>query len=555
MIYLKRREWLAGLAGIAVAGLSDWAYAQATAPGFNHGVASGDPLADRVILWTRYRPADGGVARVRYEVATDDAFARIVARGTAQARPERDWTVKVDAAGLAAGGRYFYRFVADGATSPVGRTRTLPRNADSLKIALFSCSNLPFGFFNAYGHAAADDSIDLALHVGDYIYEYQRGKYPSATQVVPGRLIEPVGETISLADYRLRYASYHADPDLQALRAAVPMIAVWDDHESANDTWKDGAQEHDDKTEGPWPVRKRAAEQAYFEWLPIRPRTPGDITTIYRRFDWGKVASLIMLDTRMVGRDKQYDLWQLLEGIDPTDAAAVRARMAAVDPAYRAASRSIMGFTQERWLNRALQDSSSRGVAWQVLTQQLLSIDLKAPVDARKYVRADAWSGSRRWVELTAAVAALGYGWNFDSWTGYPAARARLHEAVGALANNVVSLGGDTHNAWLGAQGKTKEGRPLLVEFAGSSVTSSGMEGTFSDLASLESAVLDANSELKWCNLQDRGYVAVTFTADSATGEYRFVETIRERSLKLKSIQTARVEAAKGSGVGALSFG
>ena len=238
----------------------------AAARGFTHSVASGEPSQDSVLLWTRFVPANSGSARVTVEVSETEDFRRIVAGGTAVTGGFRDWTVKQVATGLQPGRVYYYRFTADGQVSSVGRTRTLPAGrVDAFRMAVFSCANLPFGWFNAYGHAAQRQDIDLIVHTGDYFYEYQRGQYPGVEQAIKERVIEPAGETIALADYRLRFASYRSDPDLQRLHQLFPMVAMPDDHESANDSWKDGAQNHQPE-EGDWTMRKAASVQAYREW-------------------------------------------------------------------------------------------------------------------------------------------------------------------------------------------------------------------------------------------------------------------------------------------------
>lgn len=264
------------------------------------------------MLWTRVRSTDDKDLRdipLRWEVASDANFATLVASGETVASAASDFCAKVDAAGLKPGQRYWYRFAAYGQTSPVGRTRTLPTGAVSqVKLAVFSCSNYPTGYFNVYAdlaRRAEAESIDAALHLGDYIYEYGPDGYASANAKALGRVVDPAKEIVALDDYRRRYALYRGDPDLQALHAALPMIAVWDDHEIANDTWKNGAENHQSATEGEFAARKAAAMQAFHEWLPIR--SGANREQIYRSFAFGNLLALHMLDTRVVGRDQQLD--------------------------------------------------------------------------------------------------------------------------------------------------------------------------------------------------------------------------------------------------------
>ncbi|MET0182396.1 MAG: alkaline phosphatase D family protein, partial [Caulobacterales bacterium] len=284
---LSRRSILLG-ASLAATPIPAWARSY-TAGAFTHGVASGDPTQNAVILWTRFVPAVSSEGRIGWEVSEDENFARVARRGTLTPTAASDYCAKVDARGLQPGRRYFYRFLSSAGPSVTGLTRTAPRNADSLNIAFFSCANLPWGYFHAYGDAAARDEIDLCLHLGDYIYEMQRGAYPSFSEAVVGRTIEPGGETITLADYYARYASYHLDTDLLEMRRVKPLSTVWDDHELANNTWKGGAAAHQPETEGAWTDRFAAASKAYFDWMPIRlPERRS--TRIYRSLDWGDLA-------------------------------------------------------------------------------------------------------------------------------------------------------------------------------------------------------------------------------------------------------------------------
>ncbi|MFO0016700.1 MAG: alkaline phosphatase D family protein, partial [Synechococcaceae cyanobacterium] len=262
----------------------------ATSIRFSHGVASGDPYADSVILWTRISPGDGviGPQTVQWEIATSADFAAgsIKGSGSFSTSAARDWTVKLEAAGLRADTSYFYRFRAGDGVSPVGQTKTLPVNSDPVRLAVFSCANFPAAQqFDAYARAAAINSAnpyDAWLQVGDYIYEYGPGGYGSAEDAAGSRGFSPNREILSLDDYRQRYAQYHTDAGLQALRAAAPLIAIWDDHETANDSWKGGAENHQSTTEGDWIARRDAALKAYYEWIPIREpgqRQPSDGAT------------------------------------------------------------------------------------------------------------------------------------------------------------------------------------------------------------------------------------------------------------------------------------
>jgi alkaline phosphatase D len=305
---------------------------------FRHGVASGDPLRDRVVLWTRVTPgAPGTMVDVEWMIARDARMSRAIARGSMRTSAERDYTVKIDAVGLEPGSTYYYRFAARGARSPVGRTRTLPtRPTSRVRLALASCSNLPFGYFNAYARTAARNDLDAVLHLGDYIYEYANGTFGDGTAL--GRIPMPDREIVALDDYRTRYAQYREDPDLQAAHRQHPFIVIWDDHETANNSWRGGAQNHQ-PDEGEWSVRRAAAVQAWREWMPVR-ELPGLEYRLYRHFAFGDLADLMMLDTRLEGRDEQV---------------ASRDDVAAIERA----DRQLLGAAQEQWLLETLRDSKA----------------------------------------------------------------------------------------------------------------------------------------------------------------------------------------------------
>jgi alkaline phosphatase D len=369
---LTRRS-LFTLAGASAAFAAAPAAATSFGTGFTHNVASGEPAATSVLLWTRY--VAGAETRLTWQVSETESFAKPVAEGSVSASPARDWCAKGVVTGLAPDRWYFFRFIApDGTTSPTGRTRTLPEGPSAkFRMAVFSCSNFGFGWFNAYGHAVEANDADLAVHLGDYIYEYARGTYPDKGKGLEERVLAPETEIVALTDYRLRYATYRADPDLQRLHQVLPMISVWDDHESANDSWENGAENHQEGAEGTWAARKAAAKQAYREWLPVAD-------TAYSAYQVGNLATLFRIDTRLEGRDQQFRLDRVMEGQkDP------QALMAALtkfrDGEWAAADRQLLGEAQEAWLSEALAASTRAGTHWQVLLQQVLMGNLRTPRD------------------------------------------------------------------------------------------------------------------------------------------------------------------------------
>jgi alkaline phosphatase D len=532
------RRGLFGLAGASAALAATPLAARSFGSGFTHGVASGEPAADSVLLWTRY-VADADT-RLTWEVSASEDFTRPLASGEALASPARDCCAKATATGLAPGQWYFYRFLApDGAVSDIGRTRTLPVGAtDAFRLAVFSCSNYGFGWFNAYAHAAEAGDCDLAVHLGDYLYEYGAGTYPSAEQKAAGRVIAPENEIVTLADYRLRYATYRADPDLRRIHQILPMICIMDDHESANDSWHGGAENHDPATEGDWTTRKAIAMQVNREWLPVSDAP-------YASYQVGDLATLFRLETRLLARDQQLDLGKVLAGAkDPQS--AMQALAAFRDGEYADPARTMLGAAQEQWLADGLAASAKGGTRWQVLVQQVLIGNLKTPLSLADQLSAALPDYIR--TRLMAAVLAsrTGLPGNMDAWDGYPAARARLFKAALDANANLLVLAGDTHNGW--AFELDHEGARAGVEFGVHSVSSPGFENYLSFVApkDLASALVSTNEGLKWADTAQRGYMVVELTPARATTEYRFLEGIRQRSTKLAG--TKRISAAAGSG-------
>ncbi|MGL4541688.1 MAG: alkaline phosphatase D family protein, partial [Polymorphobacter sp.] len=483
------------------------------------------------LLWTRYiGPDDRPVLRA--EIAADESFTTVLQQREVSANGASDGCAKVVMTGLRPGQIYYYRFVAPGgALSPVGRTRTLPKGAVAqYKVAVFSCSNIGFGWFNAYGHAARRDDLDLVIHVGDYLYEYPRGEYPSAAQTVPGRQVEPAGELLTVADYRTRYALYRSDPDLQELHRLFPWVAIWDDHELANDAWVAGAENHDPNTEGDWFARKAAAKQAHNEWLQVTGKP-------YQRYDIGDLLSLITLDTRVEGRDKQLDMFAAVKGAPDPKAALVAFR----DGPWSDPKRSLLGPVQEQWIADQLKSSVKSGRKWQLVAQQIVMGGLLLPPASAGWLAPDADKRAASFVKVGVLAGSINLPLSMDSWEGYSAARTRFYKAAQAANANLVVVSGDSHNAW--ANDLTLTGKPVGVEFAGHSVTSPGFESVLGIAPAKAAADLVAfNPGLKWCELSQRGYLTVTLTPDSARSDWVFMDTVREKSLASSSGKGATVE-------------
>ncbi len=533
----RRTLFKAGLLGAALTALPGTA-AAAPRTGFTHGVASGEPSGTSVLLWTRYAWADP--AQLKYEVSPAQDFATVVAGGEVEASPVRDGCVKPVVTGLEPDNWYYYRFIApDGAVSDTGRTRTLPvGKSPRFRMAVVGCSNIGFGWFNAYAHIASADESDLVVHTGDYFYEYAFGTYPSTKQFEPGRVLEPLGEVIHLADYRTRFADYRNDSDLQRLHQMFPMVAIFDDHETANDSWNGGAENHDPVTEGSWDARKKAAMQAYHEWMPVSDEP-------WKAYEIGDLATMFRVETRITARSKQFDLAAVIKQGDGNPERILAALKGFHDGDYLDPSRTMMGPVQERWLADGLKASRSAGKAWQVLLQQVVMANLKTPPGIAAGLTDAVPAYVRQRIKSGALASEAGLPFNMDAWDGYPAARARLLQSAQEADANLVVLSGDSHNGW--ASELPSAGAPAGVEFAGHSVTSPGAEASLPWIKPQDfaSEAVAENPQLKWANTGQRGYMALELTPQRATSEYRFLAGIRTRSTQLASSQ--RISTALGS--------
>ncbi|MFF7749915.1 alkaline phosphatase D family protein [Streptomyces sp. NPDC007971] len=497
---VKAAAATAVLAGPLAAALP--ARAATDAPAFLHGVASGDPLPDGVLLWTRVTPTAeatpgsglGPDTQVSWVVARDKALTSIVAKGSTTATAASDHTVKADIRGLEPATDYWFRFSAGGTDSPVARTRTAPA-ADAavsgLRFGVVSCANWEAGYFSAYRHLAARTDLDAWLHLGDYIYEYKSGEYGTRGKVV--RPHAPANEIITLADYRIRHGKTKTDPDLQSLHLKAPVIAIWDDHEFADNSWSGGAVNHTEGAEGTWTARQAAAKQAYFEWMPVRPAIAG---TTYRRLRFGKLADLSLLDLRSF-RSQQ----------------ASTASGSVDDP-----NRTITGRAQLDWLKAGLKASDTK---WRLVGNSVmispfvigsLTADLFKPLAKLMGLPQD------------------GIGLNTDQWDGYTDDRRELLDHLRSNAiGNTVFLTGDIHMAWANDVPVDAGTYPLsasaAAEFVVTSVTSDNLddivkvpEGTVSAVAS--PVIRAANRHVHWVDTDRHGYGVLDITADRAQMDY-----------------------------------
>ncbi|MCF8259121.1 MAG: alkaline phosphatase D family protein [Flavobacteriales bacterium] len=436
---------------------------------FYHGVASGDPLPDAVIIWTRITLPDADAVNVNWRMATDTLFGNVVASGTVTTDATTDWTVQVDVTGLEPDSWYYYQFLHDGVPSIMGRTHTAPvGGVEHLRFGVVSCSNYEHGLFNAYRSLAERNDIDAVLHLGDYIYEYEVGGYSINME---GRTNEPANEIITLEDYRTRYSHYRLDADLREIHRQYPFIVIWDDHETANDSWYGGANNHTEGAEGLWVDRKAAAIRAHDEWLPLRRPDANSPERIYRDFSYGSMADLLMLDTRLYARE--------LQG------------------ALGASTRVLLGYEQRHWLYDNLSASEAK---WKIIGQQV----------------------------MVAPMLLAGIPVNNDQWDGYTGERDSLYShLLDNSIDNAVVLTGDIHTSWANdlRRGATlfNPGIPVAVEFVVTSITSTGFP--FNVGAGI---IQSSNQHVKYIDLTQHGYLILDLTDAAAQSDWYYISSRTE---------------------------
>ncbi len=513
--------------------------AATTGVSFVHGVASGDPSADGAILWTRATSASGaGDIALEWHVA-ETADGKPLRSGRIKARAARDFTAKVEATGLQPGGDYHYWFTSGTTRSPIGRFRTLPKGKTAdVVVAVVSCQ-VYSGFLNVYESIAALDRLDAVLHLGDYIYEYGPDGFGGDLAKKTGRIVEPGHEIVTLADYRTRHAQVKRDPDMQAAHARAAFICVWDDHEIANDDWMGGAENHDPKIEGDWKARKAASMQAYFEWMPIRDPKPGQPwEAINRSFDFGDLASVVMVETRLLARSKQ--VASKGEGIAPADYAPMMAERAQPE-------RELLGPAQLGWVERTLAASVAAGRPWQVLGNQVVMARVAGP-DLEKQMGGERFGAMMArlpamWRDrLAAGIASYraGLPFNFDSWDGYPPARERLYAAFRRSKSRPIVLSGDSHAAWANDL-HDASGTLVAAEFGATAVTSPSYGSL---LPGIGQYIADANEQVRFCDQDRKGYLLLTLTPQDAVADFRTVSTVLEKPFTQASVKRFRTVAA-----------
>ena len=515
---------------------------------FAHGVASGDPDTTSVVIWTRVSGSKDPVA-VDWYVARDSEMLDVVSHGQFTTNAQRDHTVKQVVDGLEPGKRYFYQFVVNGTTSGLGQTKTLPvGHLERLVIAVATCSNFPFGYFNAYEVIANDDEVDLVVHLGDYIYEYRaRGGYGGATGRRIGRNHKPGHETVSLEDYRIRHAQYKGERESIAMHARHPLIVIWDDHESANNPWMGGAENHQ-LNDGDWFARRAASKQAYYEWMPIRDPGPGgSLLQYWRHFKFGDLASLITLETRHTGRSKQYKWSGRLD-----DFKSAAEANAFYDDVVGAPDRNMLSAEMESFLESELAESARAGRRWRIIGNQSVMARVRMPELSEPFfddLRNQLHGSGRSRLDNLTRIGDLQLPGDLDAWDGYPAARERFYQlGKDAGVRDLLVISGDSHSYWANAL-YDADGASMGVELGSTGITSPrslldlGLEG----LARWDQSLAANNKEVVWVDGRYRGFIRLDITHDRVHADFVTVTNVETRDYETQIVHALDIESSNGT--------
>lgn len=461
---------------------------------FYHGVASGDPTNSSVILWTKVT-LDKKVAKAKiyWELSEDEDFTSIVRKGEGVTSNGDDFVLKPDVQGLNENTEYYYRFRYNGTNSIVGKTKTLPSESQEIDIAFASCSNFEWGYFNNYRFIAQDTSVDVVVHLGDYIYEYGIGGYGDTSL---HRWNVPAHEIVSLDDYRTRYSLYRLDKDLIKAHQLKPFITTWDDHESANNSYVTGAQNHQPEKEGEWNARAKAARKAYYEWLPVRKKKD---EPLYRSFEVGSLLNLVILDTRLEGRTEQRNM-------DDED--------------FNDPERSILGKKQYAWLVDNLQEKHT----WKIIGNQVPFGPIYLPNESKgnKYM---------------------------DGWDGYPYEQQKLQNELKGI-DNVVFVTGDYHRSFAfenNPEASSSSNNNVALEFVVTSITSANADAYMSDekVKIQNDKYLEYNPHMKYANSADHGYLVLHVSQSKITADFVYATDIESTEASSYIEQRFEIQSAE----------
>ena len=512
-----------------------------------HGVASGDPDTTSVVIWTRVSNVDGQID-VGWRVATDPNFRNVVKRGQHRTDASRDYTVKAVVIDLHPGQEYFYQFDVDGIRSPDGQTKTLPvGHVDRLVLAVATCSNYPFGYFNAYEVIANDPTIDFVVHLGDYIYEYGPDNYGGGTGRRIGREHKPPHETLTLADYRQRHAQYKTDSSSMAMHARHPLIVIWDDHESANNPWMGGAENHQ-AGEGDWETRRAGSLQAFYEWLPIRdPQNGGAREEYWRHYSFGDLASLITLESRHTGRSRQIDLDDYLDDMhSKADAQEF------INTVIGAPDRKLLSSEMEQFLADELAESVRTNRRWRIIGSQSVVARRIAPNLNDSFfaaLRNDLADNATNMLDSRTQLGNLELPDDLDSWNGYPAARESFYQiSKDAGARDLLVLAGDSHSYWQNAL-YDAAGESMGVELGSTGITSprSLLEWGQEGLRHYDELNAANNRAVVWTDGRYRGFIRLEIDHDGAHADFVTVTNIESRNYDTQIVHSVDIENRGGT--------
>lgn len=515
---------------------------------FTHGVASGEPQHGSVLLWTRVNPIDvSSDIDVAWEIAQDASFDVILQRGVANTSSDRDYTVKVLVEKLSPGTTYFYRFKCRHQLSEIGRTKTLPLGSlASVTLAIASCSNHAMGYFNAYESIARDDSIDYVVHLGDYIYEYGQDGWGGEVSKALGREHLPAHETVSLSDYRIRHAQYKRDRASRIMHASHPLIPIWDDHESTNNPYKDGAQNHQPETEGEWPVRKSASLKAYFEWMPVHdPKKGEDPSAMWRAFSFGDLATMVTLETRHTGRSKQVDYKAHLDKLT-TDQALQDFN----DKVLNDVNRTMLSPEMNRFYTDTFKQTVKKNTPWRLVANQIPMARTHVPKvdDVIVINRKDENDPLLQERKGLAALSRLNLPLYTDTWDGYPVAREQFYAMNKAMGiQDLLVLTGDSHSFWTN-QLFDQSGQAMGIELGTSGISSPGDFLSFGqDIATeMDARLAKHNDEIVWTNGRENGYIKLAIATDKAVADYMTVSTVRSQDYVTNRLKQVVIKRKNG---------
>lgn len=500
---------------------------------FDCGIASGDPTHDSVIIWTHTRTP----VNLQWQVALDLNFNRVVVQGEGTTEQTKDCTFKVDVTGLNPGTTYYYRFMTTHGHSEPGKTKTLPKgDISQLNIAIASCSNYPFGYFNAYHHIASDELIDVVVHLGDYIYEYGRDGWGDSEGRKINRRHLPEHEIVSLADYRTRHRQYKADNASRLMHASHPLIPTWDDHESANNPYLNGAQNHQ-ANEGDWAARRAASIQAYYEWMPLREPQSGNGAQLWRHFDFGSLASLTTLETRHTGREKQVSYSEHLAHLTSEQRLRHFVEKELGDP-----SRTMLSVAMEQFLEEQLASSVKHSMTWRLIGNQIPMARTHVPrVDDLTLPKSLAADDSVvEHLNYFTALGKLDLPIYLDTWDGYPVAREKFYQLCKKVnAEDLIVLTGDSHAFWAN-QLFAGNGDAMGIELGTAGITSPGdFESLGKPLATeLDQRVAAHNLEILWTDCQNRGYVKLSLGTDKAIARFIGVSNVKSEMYSATTVKS-----------------